>query len=87
MDLQKTRDVDSLFSQLRLTTMLTKTRFEESQHGRTTQMLVDKCPIETAIPKANQKEKTHTLKTGVFDNTPRCVLVHTKVCTIAHKGV
>ena len=29
----------------------------------------------------------HTLKTGVFDNTPRCVLVHTKVCTIAHKGV
>ena len=29
----------------------------------------------------------HTLKTGVFDNTPRCILVHTKVCTIAHKGV
>ena len=28
----------------------------------------------------------YTLKTGVFNNTPRCVLVHTKVCTIAHKG-
>ena len=29
----------------------------------------------------------HTLKTGVLNNTPRCVLVHTKVCTIAHQGV
>ena len=29
----------------------------------------------------------HTLKKDVFNNTPRCVLVHTKVCTIAHKGV
>ena len=29
----------------------------------------------------------HTLKSGVFNNTPKCVLVHTKVCTTAHKGV
>ena len=27
------------------------------------------------------------INTGVLINTPRCVLVHTKVCTIAHQGV
>ena len=28
-----------------------------------------------------------TLKTGVLKNTPRCVLVHTKMCIITHQGV
>ena len=32
-------------------------------------------------------QERYTLKTGVLNNTPRCVLVHTKVCTIAHQGV
>ena len=29
----------------------------------------------------------YTLKTGVFNYTPRCVLLHTKVCLITHQGV
>jgi hypothetical protein len=31
--------------------------------------------------------KLYTLKTGVFNYTPRCVLLHTKVCFITHQGV
>ena len=32
-------------------------------------------------------QSLYTLKTGVFNTKPWCVLVHPNVCTIAHKGV
>ena len=60
----------------------------------------DRCPVEfykkfrSHRPLERNKPNSplylavkHNCKTGVFNNTARCVLVHTKVCTVAHKGV